>query len=62
MLDSEEEGLLEILLAAAEAEDARNLVGLMGEEVLSPAPADNLSQKAKLRPCPWLMRCHLLPL
>lgn len=60
MLDNEWEGLLEILLAAAEAEDAGNLVALMGDEGLSPAPADNLSQKEQLRshlrPRPPLMK------
>lgn len=43
MVDREEEGLLEILLAAAE--DAGNLVGLRGEEGLSPTPTDDLSHR-----------------
>lgn len=51
MVGREEEGLLEILLAAAEAEDAGNLVGLRGEEGLSPAPTDDLSHRtAEVRP------------
>lgn len=45
MVGREEEGLLEILLAAAEAEDAGNLVGLRGEEGLSPTPTDDLSHR-----------------
>lgn len=64
VLDSEEEGLLEILLAAAE--DAGNLVALMGEEGPTPAPADNLSQREQLRlhlrPSPQHLRLHPLPL
>lgn len=62
MLDSDWEGHLEILLAAAEADDAGNLVGLRREEGLSPDPADNLSQRKELgshlRPRPKLMRPH----
>lgn len=42
MLDADEDGLLAILLAAAEAEDAGNLEDLRGEEGPCPAPIDNL--------------------
>lgn len=43
ILDADVEGLLAILLAAAEAEDAENLVDLRGEEGPCPRPMDSLS-------------------
>lgn len=45
ILDADVDGLLAILLAAAEAEDAENLVDLMGEEGPCPTPMDSLSKE-----------------
>lgn len=43
MLEANDDGLLPILLAAAEEEDAGNLEVLRGEEGPWPTPIDNLS-------------------
>lgn len=42
-LDADEDGLLPILLAAAETEDVGNLEGTRREDELCPGPVDNLN-------------------
>lgn len=49
MLDADDDRLLPILLAAAEAEDAGNLEDLRWEEEPCPAPKDNLMTAAQIK-------------
>lgn len=49
MLDADEDGLLAILLAAAEAEDAGNLEDLRGEEGPCPPPVEDLMTATQMK-------------